>query len=340
MKKMRTVPERMGLAGLILLAVGIFVSGCRGTGSGPAGTEAANEVQLLSGGICQTEGSGSVLGPEVRESSSILRSRRHPGIYWTHNDSGGTPELFALDRSGRVVGRMTVPGVGNRDWEELAYGPCGNPGEGMDQPLPGRHACLWIGEFGDNNQVRDTVYLFRVPEPALTERETSTPEVFPFRYSNGPRDSEALFFDAFDRPWIVTKGRPIEASSAGGTDRGNGRITAYRLPVSMRPGEVSVAEPVQTFGSMPPSQELRVTAGASSPSASRFVLRTYVGLQFYNLEADTLRALLPGDGVDLRPLQEPQGEGVDLDDAGGVVLSSERVDEVPGTLHLLHCRPD
>ena len=40
------------------------------------------------------------MGPiprEVRESSGLAVSRAYPGVFWTHNDSGDRPRLYALD---------------------------------------------------------------------------------------------------------------------------------------------------------------------------------------------------------------------------------------------------
>ena len=35
------------------------------------------------------------------EISGITWSRRHPGTYWVHNDSGGGPYLYAIDGTKR-----------------------------------------------------------------------------------------------------------------------------------------------------------------------------------------------------------------------------------------------
>jgi hypothetical protein len=44
---------------------------------------------------------------ELPEGSGPAASRRTPGRFWSHNDSG-EPVLFALDGKGRVIGRLTV----------------------------------------------------------------------------------------------------------------------------------------------------------------------------------------------------------------------------------------
>lgn len=312
----------------------MLLSACGGADPGSAEPE---PLLRLPGDLCTVDGAVAGLAPVIDESSGIVKSRRHPGVYWTHNDSGGTPELFAVDRRGRLLGRVLIPGVQNRDWEDLAYGPCAVPGADVSGGLPERHGCLWIGEFGDNQQVHDTVYLYRVPEPNPTDSRTAPPDVFPFVYAEGPRDAEALFFDAQDRPWIVSKGRPLQDPPGADPQRGDGRVTAYRLPVLDVPGVLSVAQPVQHLSDGPPSRGQRVTGGASSPLARRVVLRTYDDLRFFRFDGDTLRPVASNARVDLRPLQEPQGEGVDLGEDGTVVLSSEQGAGGPGTLWVLQC---
>src|SRR5687767_5426116 len=76
----------------------------------------------------------------IDESSGLIASRRNPDLYWTHNDSGDLPLIFAFDRTGRSRGVWSVSGAYAYDWEDIAYGP---------GPEPDRHY-LYIGDIGDN----------------------------------------------------------------------------------------------------------------------------------------------------------------------------------------------
>ena len=40
----------------------------------------------------------------VKEGSGLASGRRQAGVYWTLNDSGNTPDLFAFDQQGRRLG--------------------------------------------------------------------------------------------------------------------------------------------------------------------------------------------------------------------------------------------
>src|SRR5215204_277035 len=49
-----------------------------------------------------------VMMRDVPEASGLAVSRRRPGLIWTHNDSDNDAELFALDESGMMQGRVRV----------------------------------------------------------------------------------------------------------------------------------------------------------------------------------------------------------------------------------------
>jgi len=59
----------------------------------------------------------------VDESSGIVASRMTPGMYWTHNDSGDGPFIYALDDLGHSRGVWRITGAVAYDWEDIAAGP-------------------------------------------------------------------------------------------------------------------------------------------------------------------------------------------------------------------------
>ena len=128
----------------------------------------------------------------LRESSGIVASRTTPGLYWTHNDSGDGPFLYAFDNRGARRGTWRVSGAAARDWEDIAAGP--GPKQGASY--------LYIGDTGDNRRQRKEVIVYRVPEPTIlpgdvnsrksTPRATEAAEALRLRYPDGSHDSEAL----------------------------------------------------------------------------------------------------------------------------------------------------
>ena len=160
---------------------------------------------------CTLEAAGVALPDVVRETSGAAWSRTRPGTWWTVNDSGNGPELFAFDAAGTLLSRVRVAGAVNRDWEDIAAGPCGAPGA-----HGGTGNCLYVADIGDNRAASDSVTVYWVPEPAPGDTVTARAERFSARYPGGPRDAEALFVlpdgSGAVTAYVVSKGRrtPVE----------------------------------------------------------------------------------------------------------------------------------
>ncbi|MEZ6009207.1 MAG: hypothetical protein R3F05_15780, partial [Planctomycetota bacterium] len=56
------------------------------------------------------------------EVSGIAVSRRNPGVYWVHDDSGGGALLYALAHDGSLRQTYSLAATAI-DWEDLALGP-------------------------------------------------------------------------------------------------------------------------------------------------------------------------------------------------------------------------
>lgn len=127
---------------------------------------------------------------EVKESSGIAASRKVPGVYWTHNDSGDGPFIYAFDSRGKSKGVWRITGAAAQDWEDIAAGP--GPKAGTSY--------LYIGDIGDNQERRDEVIVYRVPEPSINAgtllKSKATPtapaDVIRLRYPDGRHDAETL----------------------------------------------------------------------------------------------------------------------------------------------------
>ena len=130
---------------------------------------------------------------ELPEASGLAASRRTPGRFWSHNDSGD-PVLFALDSNGRVTGRLSISGVTVEDWEAVAVGPCPSG------------SCIYVADIGDNDAERKQVTVYRIAEPAEASGSAKIADVFHATYPDGPHDAETLLVTPEGRLLIVTKG--------------------------------------------------------------------------------------------------------------------------------------
>src|SRR5438874_1913021 len=82
---------------------------------------------------------GRLQNRDITESSGIAASYCQNGVYWTHNDSGDGPFIFAMDETGRDLGKWHVAGAENIDWEDIA----------ASKDASGK-CFLYLGEIGDN----------------------------------------------------------------------------------------------------------------------------------------------------------------------------------------------
>jgi hypothetical protein len=285
-------------AALVLLAGGCGPRADAGevARAGSAGAEPAWECRLTKPEV--------TLGTHVREASGAALDRRAPGLFWTHGDSDTPPVLFGMGVNGELLARARVTGAANRDWEDMAIGPC-----------PGG-TCVYVADIGNNDAVERDLVLYRAPVPAVADTATPPAEEFRARFPDHGRDAEALFVMPQGDVYLVTKGRsdPVEL---------------WRWPTPLRAGRVELervrelAPRVQQLGDM-------VTGAGASPDGRWVAVRTYGRLAIYRA-ADLLGTGGPAYTLDLAPLGESWGEAVALDSDGTLLLVSEGRDRTTGS---------
>lgn len=169
---MRTSQQQIGLLGL---ALGFACSAVAAEGE-PAAKPKGKE---LAPGIYEV---GTIAHPRVTESSGVVASRRHPGVFWTHTDGGGPKKqvLYALSREGKALGEFRVVGVRIDDWEDLAIDDAGH---------------IYIGDIGNNDAKRDQLAVYEIdePDPKSSRTLASVNRGWQLRFPKKPFDCEALF---------------------------------------------------------------------------------------------------------------------------------------------------
>jgi hypothetical protein len=286
----------------VALAAAVLVAGC----------DIAEAPVATGNDVCDAPSVSAPLAPDLEETSGVAASRDRPGVFWTHNDSGGEAAVFALDSTGATLARVRLRDAANRDWEDIAIGPC----------EPGGEDCLWVAEIGDNSERHPHVAVYRLPEPSLGDTAAAA-TIFRFTYPDGPRDAEALFVTD-EGVHVINKGR-------------SGAIQLYRLQPPYRPGATVATHLVQRLAPPPTSVSAQVTA-AGADRSGRVVTRTYAGLRFYEMDGDTLRAL--GRPADVVAPEQLQGEGVDFLGGQRLVLTGEAQGDRPASVAIVTCDPD
>lgn len=243
----------------------------------------------------------------IDEASGIADSQTMDGYLWVEEDSGNPSQLNLLSHGGKLIGRVPIPGVMNRDWEDMAIGP--GPQSGVSY--------LYVADIGDNAGGNAENYIYRLAEPTSLTAMVSSVDRIAFRYADGPHDAETLLFDPLTRDlWIVTKAAD--------------KARLYQLPYPQNTASVSIA----TFGGEVPLN--LVTSGNISPDGTNIVLKTYVGISYWRRSTkESLDAVLTTRQPRSLPyLIEPQGEAIGFDKAGnGFFTLSERGNAASVTLN-------
>lgn len=180
--------------------------------------------------------------PAIASESSGLSRDGDGKTFWTHNDSGGKPELYQVDLTGKLVTTKPVPGAHNVDWEDLSHDEEGR---------------FYIGDFGNNGPRRTSFVIYKF------DPRTNTSEQITFRYphpvavaSKTPADDcESLFYHKgslylFSKNW--QKGQLVKL---------------YRLPAVAGEYTATAVDSIRI--------DSPVTSAAVSPDGKTFALLTY-----------------------------------------------------------------
>jgi len=204
----------------------------------------------------------AIKNESVTESSGLVASRTLPGAYWTHNDSGDGPFIYAFNTRGNSLGIFRVTGANARDWEDISIGPGPQANKSY----------LYIGDIGDNNEARPDIVVYRVAEPDLkTANKGSTKarplttepaEAIRLKYPDGKHDAETLLVHPVTgNLYIMTKvlfANPVVYEAIA-------PLTTAKTITMKRIGEVRIPS---LFGGA-------ITGGSVSPDGRRVALCDY-----------------------------------------------------------------
>jgi hypothetical protein len=252
--------------------------------------------------------SDTVEEPAINEASGLAASIKTPGLLYTHNDSGNSAEVYILNRRGLMPARILLPGIRNRDWEDIATG--------ID-PASGK-SYVYIGEIGDNNARYGSVFIYRLAEPEIKDTLILAYDVesIEFTYEDGPRDAEALFADPLSGDLYVISKR-----------ENNARV--YRLAYPQKTDGLNIARLVTT---LPYNW---VTAADISRDGSRILVKTYSNIYRYKRTGGkSIAEALSGRYKVMEYRLEEQGESVAWDAQGkGYFTISEKLGITPVELY-------
>lgn len=295
----------------VLVLSAIFMATAPSCKDAPAETDPTVSELPVSNVFSASQSPVILEATNIDEASGLAASRSNPLYLWTHNDSGGDPELYLLTTTGADSGRYELEGVRNTDWEDITIGP------GPDDAL----TYLIVGDIGDNAAVRSSYAIHRVPEPDLNiidlpESITlSGVETIDFVYSDEiSRDAETLMVDPATKDIYVISKREAQ-------------VGVYRLPYPQELVETDTAE----FQGLIPFNN--IVAGDISAGGNEIIIKDYFRVYYWQVTGNSIYQTMTELPQRLNYQAEPQGESVALSADGQTYYTLSEVDSAePATL--------
>jgi len=249
-----------------------------------------------------------------KEISGIVRSRAHPEVFWTLNDSGDEPRIYPVRADGTLVTSVRYPetpgvliaGAINSDWEDIALDASGR---------------IIVADVGNNSNARRDLTLYLIEEPEATEGRTRATTAFTVRHPDQPAFPAPKDNFNFDAEAVFTVGDDIFILSKNRSDT---FTKLYRVD-ARAPGVVNTLTYLDRFDIMG-----QATGADSSDDGLRLAILTYDRLWLF--ERDQLDQPFFAGRVRSRPYRLPDGasdsESICFESATSLLIA----DEARGTL--------
>ncbi len=192
----------------------------------------------------------------LTESSGIEISNRNS--IWSHNDGGGNCELYNFDSTGTMLRTLKILNSTNIDWEDLAKDAAGN---------------FYIGDFGNNNNTRQDLKIYVIPNPENIIGDSIIPQVINYSYSDQYAFPPPNSIKNFDMEAMLAYGDSLYLFSKDWSSPYSGYTKLYKLPLI---AGTYVAELIDSFYTGPGSPIVSsVTSADISSDNSKIILLGY-----------------------------------------------------------------
>jgi hypothetical protein len=238
-----------------------------------------------------------------KEASGLVMSRNNPNFFWTHNDSGGKPEIYLFDKKGEHWATYTIP-VKLRDWEEIKI----TQQDGKNY--------IYVADIGDNFGKYHIKKIYKFLEPSLKDIQkgyksnVENIETFQFQYPNNEkRDSEAFLIDNLTQDiYIITK-------------REKPKVKVFRWKFPQSKNKVEILDFVTDIPCF------KVTSADISTDGKEIIIKDYDNVYYWKRENnENLSEVFKKPPIRLPYISEPQGEGlaIDVNNQGYYTLSESQ----------------
>jgi hypothetical protein len=258
---------------------------------------------------------GRLQSNDIDEASGLAASPCQPDVFWTLNDSGGGPFIYAIRADGGSLGTWRVPGITNYDWEDIAA-----------YKDPEGRCYLYIGEIGDNDRRHSVHAIYRIAEPKLattTPRsdrqqpiEADAAETTRFTYPDELQNAETVLVHPFNGDiYVITK-------------RMTGPARVYKVPQAWD-ADPQMAELVGQIA-VPAVPIGLLTGGSISPDGRHVILSDYVaGYELTLPEGAAFDSIWSRSPVTVDIGKRETGEAVCYSSDGSSILATSEGEHAP-----------
>ena len=187
--------------------------------------------------------------PTCLNESSGLSKAWQDGYYWTHNDSGGSPELYMIDSRGYIFDTLAINNANNYDWEDLAKDNVGN---------------IYVGDFGNNSNSRKDLVIYKRSHEQVEQITFTYPDQTFTENESRIFDCEAFFWSN-NSLYLVTKS----------WEKGVKHSRMYVLPDTLGHHTAKLVGNLDV--------KAQITGADISPNGKRFALISYGKVLLFNI---------------------------------------------------------
>lgn len=271
---------------LVLLSILLIFSNCKKKNSDNGLFETKYTLSDIQSSAKFSLMNQNIINQNLKEISGLVCGRKNENFIYMLEDKGNVNEIYVFNTSGVLQTKLIIQGMQNIDWEDITIGPGPVDGESY----------IYIGDIGDNDNVRTSTRIIRFVEPDLSSNTAnsisiSTFDVINFQYKSGAKDAETLMIHP------TTKDLIIMSKSTDLTH-------VYKLEF---PYNKAMNEPV--FVGLLPFKKL--VAGDVSSDGQRIAVKNKSTIYYWEtVDNDIYKTLFHHAPKTVTYTQEPQGESL------------------------------
>jgi len=253
------------------------------------------------------------LPKKLKEVSGIIYSEKD-NLFWTLEDSGNANKIYGLSvNDGSIQKKMIIVNTPNIDWEDITKDAAGN---------------LYIGDFGNNDNVRKDLCIYKIDKNSLDKDEVIPDYKVSFSYpeqQDFPPKKTKLFFDVegfFEYNgnfYLFTKNR------SKGFD---GTSLVYKISNKAGTQQAILMGKFKTCDSY---NHCQITSAAISPDDSKVVLLTHDKVFLFENFKDN--NFLNGIQKEFKLNHFSQKEAVCFKDNKTLIIADEKTNKVGGKVY-------